>query len=262
LPIYNQHKIQKHIMRILILFVIISSFISCSKGYQKKNNDTLSAGENLFRKAFQAHGGKKYNQAHYSFLFREKEYLFKNDGAKYSYQVTSYKDGRTRKDILDNNGFTRMENGETLTLSDKKKNSYSNSLNSVIYFATLPHKLQDKAVKKKHLGSKTIKNKDYEVLEITFNQEGGGDDFEDTYYYWINKEDHLIDYLAYNYKVNRGGVRFRTAYNTRKIDGIIFQDYVNYKAEVGTPLSSLPDLWEENKLKELSKIITEQIKSL
>jgi len=249
-------------MRILLLAIIISSFISCNKAYQNANNDSLSAGENLFRKALLAHGGKKYDKAHYSFLFREKEYIFKNDGSKYSYQVTSYKDGRTRKDVLDNNGFARMENGETLSLTDKKKNSFGNSLNSVIYFATLPHKLKDDAVNKKHLGTKTIKDKEYEVLEITFNQEGGGDDYEDTYYYWINKENNLIDYLAYNYKVNRGGVRFRTAYNTRKVNGIVFQDYVNYKAEVGTPLSDLPNLWEQNELKELSKIVTEQIKSL
>ena len=69
-----------------------------------------------------------------------------------------------------------------------------------------------------------------------------------------------MDYLAYNYKVNGGGVRFRSSYNRRNVGGIIFQDYINYKAEVGTPLKDLPTLYENDKLKEVSRIDTENVK--
>ena len=99
----------------------------------------------------------------------------------------------------------------------------------------------------------------YDVIEVTFKQEGGGKDFEDQYYYWINKKSHTMDYLAYNYKVNGGGVRFRSSYNRRNVGGIIFQDYINYKAEVGTPLKDLPTLYENDKLKEVSRIDTENV---
>ena len=59
-----------------------------------------------------------------------------------------------------------------------------------------------------------------------------------------------------------GGVRFRSAYNSRKVGGIIFQDYINFKAAVGTPLANLPKLFEQGKLKELSRIETKNVVQL
>ena len=163
---------------------------------------------------------------------------------------------------MTNSDFTRMVDGQEIELSDKKKSGYSGSLNSVIYFATLPYKLQDPAVNTAYKGTTTIKGKNYEVLEITFDEEGGGKDHEDVYYYWINQKTKVIDYLAYNFQVNNGGVRFRSAYNSRNVDGIIFQDYINFKAPVGTPLSELPKLFEKEELKQLSVIATESVKKL
>ena len=122
--------------------------------------------------------------------------------------------------------------------------------------------MQDKAVKKSYQGTTTIKGKTYEILEIRFEQEGGGRDHDDVFHYWINQESNVIDYLAYNYQVNGGGVRLRSAYNSRNIGGIIFQDYVNYKADIGTPLGDLPKLLEQGKLKELSRIETENVVQL
>jgi len=62
--------------------------------------------------------------------------------------------------------------------------------------------------------------------------------------------------------VNKGGVRFRSAYNRRVIDGIIFQDFINYKAKIGTPLFDLPSLYEKGELEELSRIETKDIQNL
>ena len=99
----------------------------------------------------------------------------------------------------------------------------------------------------------------YDAIEITFNQQGGGKDYDDVFYYWINKQTQKVDYLAYSYHVNEGGIRFREAYNRRVVGGITFQDYINYEAPLGTPLKELPKLFEENKLKELSRIDMENI---
>lgn len=256
-------------MRLFLLYFIIASLMSCHKGQDllvqsesKVKEKPMSISEKILHNAIEAHGGKKYDQAHYSFVFRDKNYTVKNNGKQFYYKVISNKDGVERVDVLKNETFTRTENGKPILLSDKDEKRFKNALNSVIYFATLPHKLQDPAVNKKYIGEQSIKNQSYEVIEITFNEEGGGDDHDDTFYYWINKSNSQIDYLAYNYTVNKGGVRFRTAYNKQVVDGILFQDYVNYKAEVGTALGDLPSLWESGELKELSKIETEKIKSL
>lgn len=232
------------------------------KSNSKSVDASISKADKVLNRAFKAHGGQKYEQAKYSFTFRNKDYNFENNGTNFKYEVKSNKGDTTIHDILEDGKFTRTLNGNPEKLSSKEENNYRNSLNSVLYFATLPHKLNDKAVKKQYKGKAKIKSKEYEVLKITFNEEGGGVDHDDIFYYWIGSDDHQIDYLAYSYHVNKGGVRFRTAFNKRTVDGIIFQDYVNYKAEIGTPLEDLPILWEQSKLKKLSEILTENVQAL
>lgn len=213
-------------------------------------------------KAIESHGGKKYSKAAYAFDFRKGKYTFKNDGGKYVYTSIKEKDGQKIKDVLTNDNFTRNIDGVQQKLSEKDALKFANTLNSVIYFAQLPNKLDDPAVTQSEKGNTTIKGKSYQVVEVSFAKEGGGTDHDDTYYYWVNQQTNIIDYLAYNFHVNDGGVRFRSAYNPRKVGGIHFQDYVNYKAEKGTPLADLPSLYEKGTLKELSKIELENIRVL
>ncbi|WP_139957975.1 DUF6503 family protein [Flavicella sediminum] len=222
----------------------------------------LSKAELLAQKTIEAHGGELYETAHFSFDFRENSYQFKNDFNNYEYIKTSNKEKIVTQDLLKNGQLTRTLNNEVIDLNDKELKSATGAINSVIYFATLPHKLKDASVLKTYIGTTTIHDKNYEILGITFQQEGGGEDFDDQFHYWINTETHKIDYLAYNYKVNGGGVRFRSAYNRRVVEGITFQDYSNYKAELGTPLKELGALYEAGKLKELSKIETANVVSL
>ena len=147
-------------------------------------------------------------------------------------------------------------------MTEKKKRAYSNSVNSVHYFAFLPSFLNDAAVHKTYVGETTIKGKAYYKIRVTFDQEGGGDDHDDVYMYWIDKEDYSMDYLAYSFHVNGGGVRFRSAYNARNVEGITFQDYVNYKHDKETPVENLDALYEEDKLIELSRIELKNIQKL
>ncbi len=225
-------------------------------------NNTVTEGEQIIIDAVEAHGGVRYEEGHFEFVFRKKKYTFQNDGEKFQYTARYERNGKQYYDLMTNDQFERTVDGLKVDLDAKTMGGARESLNSVIYFATLPHKLLDKSVNKKYIGEVEVKNKKYKVVKVTFNQEGGGKDYEDQYHYWINKQTNLIDFLAYNYKVNGGGVRFREAYNPRSVGGILFQDYVNYKAEVGTPLIELTKLWEQGQLKELSRIDTEDVKEL
>ena len=210
----------------------------------------------LITRAINAHGGERYDRAHYAFVFRGKTYTFQNDGPRYRYTRT---DTLGFVDVLTNDGLVRTRHGSQIKLTDKQRKGYTESVNSVIYFATLPHKLKDSAVRATLAGTTTIKGQPYRELDVYFVEAGGGTDFEDHFRYWIHAERYTVDYLAYDYQVNGGGVRFRSAYNAREVAGIRFQDYVNYKAPVGTPLGTLPALYEQSKLTELSRIETEGV---
>ncbi|MFB9054846.1 DUF6503 family protein [Formosa undariae] len=265
-----------HILKLFLIVFSIGALTSCNSKNKKTETKTvtenvastqetstsLSESEKIINETILAHGGDLYNTANYSFVFRKNTFQFKNNHSEYVYSKTYEKEGSEIIDVLDNGSFSRMINGKAVELSDKDIASGTGSINSVIYFTTLPYKLNDEAVNSKLMESTSIKGEQYETIQVTFNEDGGGEDHDDEYYYWINKNTKKIDYLAYNYSVNKGGVRFRTAFNKRVVDGITFQDYINYEAEVGTPLKDLPMLFEANKLKELSEIKTENVINL
>lgn len=91
--------------------------------------------------------------------------------------------------------------------------------------------MNDKAVNKLYLGKVLIKGNEYYKIKVTFNEEGGGEDFEDVFVYWVQTGTFKVDYLAYSYAVNGGGIRFKEAYNERFVNGIRFVDYNNCKPE-------------------------------
>ncbi len=218
--------------------------------------------ELLIDDTVEAHGGALYDKAHYRFTFRDKNYTFHNSENGYVYTVSSIKKKDTIIDVLENGKLTRTINGAVITLSEKDNAKYTEALNSVIYFATLPHKLKDKAVNKSFEGSAMVNEQQYERLGISFDQEGGGKDYDDKFMYWINSKTNTIEFLAYSYSTDGGGVRFRSAFNPRVVDGILFQDYINYKAPIGTPLKDLLGMYEKGGLQELSRILTEDVHSV
>ena len=249
--------------RITYYTVVLGAIIAIQACTRQSTITSTDHASQLLMKCLAAHGGGRYDKAAYTFEFRGNTYQFKNNDSSYEYMAyKTAKDGTAYTDVLDNGDFSRTTAGKEVELTEKQRTGLSNSLNSVIYFATLPHKLLDPAVNLTYRGSTTIKGQAYEVLQVTFDQEGGGQDHDDTYHYWINQSTDRIDYLAYNYQVNGGGARFRVAYNTRIVDGIVFQDYSNYKAPFETPLADLPALYESGDLKLLSEIKTENVRSL
>lgn len=212
-------------------------------------------------KSILAHGQQKLNGVKLSFDFRDKAYSAERSGDSYTYSRFFIDSLELIEDFLVNSSdFVRLVNGDTVKLTDSMATKYSSSVNSVLYFVQLPYLLNDAAVVKSYEGTQNIKNALYDVIKVRFTQEDGGEDFSDEYRYWINHSNYLVDYMAYTYTANGGGIRFREAYNRMERVGIIFQDYINYEVPKGTPLADIPALFENGELKELSRINNENIK--
>lgn len=195
-------------------------------------------------------------QSKISFNFRDRKYTATRKNGLYT--LTRSK-GNT-KDILTNDGFTRKIADETIILSDSLANIYANSVNSVHYFSVLPFGLNDKAVQKKKLAEEIIQGKAYYKVQVSFSENGGGDDFEDIFIYWFHKETFLLDYLAYSYKTNEGGIRFRSIKEQKIIEGIRFVDYNNYKPKNSIiTLENIGKAYENGQLEKISEINLENI---
>lgn len=243
----------------LALLLTTICILSCQKSAKERKE--ISKSQQLIEQTVAAHGWDGQENAAFEFVFRTLTYRFEHHRG-YRYEREGELKGDSIHDILENGQLIRLMHEDTVNLSEEDQLKYTESINSVIYFATLPLKLTDAAVKSEYLGKEMIKNNSYERLKITFQEENGGVDFEDEFYYWINSQNKEIDYLAYNYQVNGGGVRFRKAYNKRRVAEVLFQDYVNYKAPKNTPLSDLAQMWSNEQLDSLSLIELKQIKQI
>ena len=127
-------------------------------------------------------------------------------------------------------------------------------------FHICPFGLNDPAVNKNLIGEEEIKGSTYHIIKVTFAEEGGGEDFEDVFVYWINKENYQMDYFGYSYITDGGGIRFREAYNVQERNGLIFSDYVNYKGPNDyMDVSGLASLYVAGKLEKLSEIKIENL---
>jgi hypothetical protein len=197
---------------------------------------------------------------HIEFDFRNRHYTSHREGGKFIY-TREFSDSTGKiKDILTNDSFRREVNGGLAKISGERAKAFSNSVNSVIYFALLPYGLNDPAVKKSYVTETEINGKQYDLIKVTFYEDGGGKDHEDVFLYWFENETHLMDYFAYSYETDGGGIRFREVTNRRKIDGMVFQDYINYEPLTATvTLDQMENLYKRGELKKLSDIALENI---
>lgn len=237
------------------------TFCQMERNAEEQSSDRSEAQE-IVEAAIEAAGGAKYDDLELSFDFREHHYQAQRKQGEFEYKrMATDSMGRHVEDVLTNQGLVRFMDGSPTALPAKDSAAYSNSVNSVIYFVLLPYFLNDPAAQKSYLGKSVIKGVSYHKVKVVFEQEGGGEDFQDEFVYWFNEDDFGLDYLAYNYLTEGGGSRFRQAYNIRTIGGIRFADYYNLKpAKPTRAIETFDKLFLSDGLKVLSEIVTEDIK--
>ena len=250
----------------LLISALAVVIISCKQKEEQQEPivypTALPEASEIIDKAIEAHGGDAFDAAEMSFKFRDFDYRSLQNGGEFTLDRISHNDAIGKiTDRVTNAGYTQVLNDEfEIDIVDSMKVKFTNSVNSVHYFARLPYGLKAEAVQSKMLGVDSIAGKPYYEVEVRFRQEGGGVDFQDVFVYWFNQESGTMDYLAYSYETDGGGIRFRAAKNPRTVQGIRFQDYINYKpAGLDVDLKDLDYLYEQGKLIEVSKIELENI---
>jgi hypothetical protein len=241
-------------MKPVLFFLILAfAFWSCTT--------SLTDPQQIIDKAIVASGGEKYTNSTIEFDFRDRHYSAGRDGGKFSYERIFKDSTRTIHDYVSNDGFKREIAGVAVEVADSMKVKYTSSTNSVIYFALLPYGLNDPAVQKKFLGETIMDDKAYYKIEVSFRQAGGGEDFQDMFNYWISKDDFNIGFLSYSFsESDEINSRLRKGYNPRRIENVLFLDYINYKPKDNkVRFDQLEELYEKGELEELSKIELQNI---
>ena len=241
--------------RFLLFFVFTSVLLSCKKTRDITANEFVEASIN-------AHGMEDFNKKVVEFVFRKHRYTQNKDLEGLIFARRKIMAPDTIDFLHSKNGFSRTFKDKLVVIPDSLSFVYRDALNSVLYFFRLPYVLIDKGAIKTLMKIEKIKGVTYQKIKVSFTEENGGVDHQDNFLYWFNKKTKTLDYLAYRYYTNNGGVRFRVAVNKRTIDGVIFQDYENYSAPKNTRLDEFPRLYSKGKLELISMIENNSIKIL
>lgn len=239
------------------LLLILLHLTGCRDSATTQEDEKTDA-RALILQSIQAHDADRLGNALMDFTFRDVRYSVDRKQGVFQYARKGSVDSVVFEDRLTNDAFTRSENG--LELEGDSLGKYKSSLNSVVYFAQLPYGLDAPAVQHSYLGEEEIKSATYHKIMVTFDENGGGEDHEDVFLYWIDKRDMLIDYLAYSYCEEDCGYRFRESVNRRKINGVTIQDYINYtpEAELDT-ITRIDEYYRKGKMEKVSDIKTEDV---
>lgn len=236
-------------------FILLSALAIISSCDVKEQAMTA---DEVINKAIETHGGERYDNMLVEFDFRNRHFKAKIQNGQYVYERSFRSDEGWVRDIYQKDTFSRMINDRRVVLSGENRRSFQNGTNSVIYFALLPFHLDDPVINRQLMRSVKIKNEPYYKVEVTFG-DGGGENFESTYVYWVHKKNFTVDYLAYSFNINGGGVRFREASEARVVEGVRFQNYRNYTIKEDYPTHELDYAFEQGKLELVSEINLENI---
>lgn len=201
-------------------------------------------------RAMDAHGGERLDEGQVTFTFRGQEFRMVRSGGRFLYERSRTDTlGHRIREWMDNEGTGREVDGVPERLDDQERARIETGVHSVVYFGFLPFRLQDPAVRLRDLGRAELEGREYRKVEVTFEEDGGGSDWEDRFVYWFDEGEGTLDYLAYRYHRDGGGTRFRRAVNRRWVNDVIVQDYQNFR-----PLGPIDDIADFDRLLEAGEL--------
>lgn len=247
-------------MRCFVLLFAVCLLVSCQENEDNVTPEERQKITEIIEKTIVNSGGENYKRATIVFKFRDHIYKSRRGRGEFYFEKKSLGSADTIRDVVSNTGFKRFINDSLVEVPDSMVVQYSTDVNTVHYFAHLPYGLDDPALKKDLVGDAMINGEPYFQLKMTYQHDVGGAN-HDEFMFWIHKEDFTLDYLAYKFSEEEGGIRFRAAFDPVVINGIRFTDYKNYTIDnFKTDLKDLDELYQAGKLKMISTIETEVLK--
>ena len=118
-------------------------FVGCT------NAPDLTDPQYIVDRSIEAHGSATLNKAIIEFDHRGKHFKATRNDGLFSYERTYTDSTGSVREVLNNDEVFKEINGNRVELTEKKRYSVQETLNSVLYFGFLPFFLNDPAVQKK-----------------------------------------------------------------------------------------------------------------
>lgn len=248
---------------VLALLAAVAA-VGCQRPAPQGDTEALA----LIDRARTHHGSALLDRAELAFSFRGTPFTVRRDGGRFRYaRTTTDSLGRAVEEVVDNDGTHRFVDGTEVPLAADEAGAVTTAVNSVAYFALLPAPLSDPAVRARLLTPDRVGGEDYDRVEVTFAQQGGGADFDDRYVYWLRRPDGRVGHYAYTYDVTPGdtaraatGTRFRVPIGARRVGGVLVQDWRNVSADGLVDLRQFGDAYDAGQTFEVSEVVLDAVR--
>ncbi len=152
------------------------------------------------------------------------------DGGAFDLEASGPVSAGERRVRITNDRVEWWQNGEPMPVGADREQPLRDWVMARIYFCFLPFRLDDPAVHKQDLGVETWNGRPLHKVKVGFAS-GSSTSARDEYVYWFDPASGRLEQFAYSYATGGGGLRFRRAFNHRRIGGIGFFDQENLGVE-------------------------------
>lgn len=177
------------------------------------------------------HGGETYQRSSTRMTMCSKSGCYdlgsKIDGGLFELEVEGPVAGHRRRARITNDTVEAWQDGMALQLDSADERSIRNWVMARIYFVFLPFRLNDPSVFKEDQGSEVWQGVSLNRVKISFAP-GSSSGADDEFLFWFDPESGRLEQYAYSFAGNPGGLRFRRAFNHRRVGEILFFDQENW----------------------------------
>lgn len=132
-----------------------------------------------------------------------------------------------RRVRITNKTVEHWQDGVLVEVVPERERGLRNWVMARVYFVFLPYRLLDESAIHEDLGSEIWEGRSLRKVKVTFAP-GSSSGADDEFLYWFDPSTARLEQFAYSFSGNPGGLRFRKAFNFRRIDGVLFFDQENW----------------------------------
>lgn len=182
-------------------------------------------------RSIQYHGGDLYSHSDTSLQVCSLSGCYwvsaRIDGGLYELEAVGEVRGVKRRVRATNDSLKRWNDDALVPTDRERQRVLRDWVMARVYFCFLPFRLNDESVFKEDLGIEIWEGKPLHRVKVTFVP-GSSSDAEDEYVFWFDPESGRVEQFAYSFAGSPGGLRFRRAFNHRRVGGILFFDQENW----------------------------------